>query len=75
MIFGKKNQFFVLFNLFKFAVSFVHILDLAKCSVTPPEGTLFRFYIACLFLSFHEINGYTFGHQSLTKQLLPFFFI
>ena len=41
----KKKPILCLVNIFKFAVSFVHILDLVKCSVTPPKGTLFRFYI------------------------------
>ena len=46
----------------------LHKLDMANAISL---GTLFRFFIVC-FLSFHEMNGYKFGHSALTKRRLLF---
>ena len=72
--FGKKKQVFVLFNIFKFAISSVHILDLVKCRVTPPKETLFRFYIAWFFYRFMKSKAIVWA-PVIDQTTFAFFFI
>ena len=43
-------------------------LGLGKCNVTRNVVPV----LYCVFLSFHEIDGYKFGHSALTKRRLLF---